>query len=139
MINVISFQHRFVYESVFRQMGLRPNHIVPLSTIEQLERISEAAATVQYCQTLGTYLAAGLEQHFGVPEVKAAAPFGLRASDELLREIGRIFHKEAEAEQVIRSEREKIAEDLAYLRGRLSGKTAFIAAGDPWLTVFWPW
>lgn len=108
LINVISFQHRFVYESVFRQMGLRPNHIVPLSTIEQLERISEAAATVQYCQTLGTYLAAGLEQHFGVPEVKAAAPFGLRASDELLREIGRIFHKEAEAEQVIRSEREKL-------------------------------
>lgn len=131
LINVISFQHRFVYESVFRQLGLRPNHIVPLSNIGQLERISEAAATVQYCETLGSYLAAGLEQHFGVPEVKAPAPFGIKASDELLREIGRMFHKEAAAETVIAAEKAKIAWDLDRLRSRLSGKRAFIAAGGP--------
>jgi len=131
LINVISFEHKFLYESVFKQLGLRPNHIVPLSTIEQLERISEAAATVQYCETLGGYLAAGLEEHFGVPEVKAPAPFGIQASDELLREIGRIFHKEELVEKVIIVEKEKIAEDLARLRSRLTGKTAFIAAGGP--------
>ncbi len=131
LINVISFEHHFVYESVFRQLGLRPNHIVPLSTIEQLEHISEAAATVQYCETLGSYLAAGLEQYFGVPEVKAPAPFGIKASDELLREIGRIFHKEAAVETVITAEKEKIAKDLARLRARLTGKTVYIAAGGP--------
>lgn len=131
LINVISFQHKFLYESVFHQLGLRPNHIVPLSTIDQLERISEAAATVQYCETLGSYLAAGLEEHFGVPEVKAPAPFGLKASDELLREIGRMFHKETEAEKVILAERAKIAGDLERLRSRLTGKKVYIAAGGP--------
>lgn len=131
LINVISFDHKFVYESVFQQLGLRPNYIVPLSNIEQLEHISEAAATVQYCETLGSYLTAGLEQHFGVPEVKAPAPFGIQASDELVREIGRIFHKEAEAEQVIAAEKEKIAGDLERLRNKLTGKKVYIAAGGP--------
>lgn len=131
LINVISFEHKFLYSSVFEQLGLRANHIVPLSTVEELERISEAAATVQYCETLGSYLAAGLEEHFGVPEVKAPAPFGLRASDELLREIGRLFNKEQEAERVILSERAKIAADLERLRSRLTGKRVYIAAGGP--------
>lgn len=131
LINVISFKHNFLYEGVFTQLGLRPNHIVPLSTIEQLEHISEAAATVQYCETLGSYLAAGLEEHFGVPEIKAPAPFGLKASDELLREIGRVFHKEAAVEAVIKSERAKIAPDLERLRKKLSGKKVYIAAGGP--------
>jgi nitrogenase molybdenum-iron protein alpha chain len=131
LINVISFEHQFVYANVFQKLGLRPNYIVPLSTIDQLEHISEAAATVQYCETLGSYLAAGLEQHFGVPEVKAPAPFGIKASDALLRELGRMFHKETEAEKVISSEKEKIAKDLERLRIRLSGKTVYIAAGGP--------
>ncbi|HWR40346.1 MAG TPA: nitrogenase component 1 [Patescibacteria group bacterium] len=131
LINVISFEHRHVYDSVFAQLGLRPNHIVPLSSIDQLEHISEAAATVQYCETLGSYLAGGLEQHFGVPEVKAPAPFGIKATDELLREIGRMFHKEEEVEKVILSEKEKIAADLERLRSRLQGKRAFIGAGGP--------
>jgi len=131
LINVISFKHQFIFESVFKQLGLRPNHIVPLSTIEQLEHISEAAATVQYCESLGSYLAAGLEQHFDVPEVKAPAPFGINASDEMLREIGRLFHKETEVEKVIASEKEKISKELERLRGKLTGKRAFIAAGGP--------
>ncbi|BBB89546.1 MAG TPA: nitrogenase component 1 [Methylomusa anaerophila] len=131
LINVISFEHYFLYQSVFEQLGLRPNHIVPLSTVAQLERISEAAATVQYCETLGSYLAAGLEKYFGVPEVKAPAPFGLKASDELLREIGRLFNKEAEVETVIVKERGKIAADLERLRNRLTGKKVYIAAGGP--------
>ncbi|MCE5285695.1 MAG: nitrogenase, partial [Pelosinus sp.] len=131
LINVISFKHDFLYKSVFSQLGLRPNYIVPLSTIEQLEHISEAAATVQYCETLGSYLAAGLEQHFGVPEIKAPAPFGLKASDELLREIGRVFHKEQKVEEVIQSERAKIAPDLERLQKKLSGKKVYIAAGGP--------
>jgi nitrogenase molybdenum-iron protein alpha chain len=104
---------------------------VPFSTIDQLEHISEAAATVQYCETLGGYLAAGLEEYYGVPEVKGPAPFGIAASDAYLREIGRMFHKEALVEKVIASEKEKIAPQLEDLRKKLSGKTAFVAAGGP--------
>ncbi|MDR3294904.1 MAG: nitrogenase [Clostridiales Family XIII bacterium] len=131
LINVICFTHRYHYEDVFRQLGLRPNYIVPFSTIGQLEYISEAAATAQYCETLGSYLAAGLEENYGVPEIKAPAPFGIAASDEYLREIGRMFHKEKDVEKVIASEKEKIAPQLEDLRKKLSGKTAFVGAGGP--------
>lgn len=131
LINVISFTHEFHYQNVFEQMGLRTNYLVNFANVEELEHASEAAATVQYCETLGSYLAAGLEQEYGVREVRAPAPFGLTASDALLREIGRMFHKEAEAERIIASERKKTAQELAYLRGRLTGKRAFIAAGGP--------
>lgn len=131
LINVISFTHRYHFESIFEQIGLRPNYIVPFSSIEQLEYISEAAATVQYCETLGTYLAAGLEEQYGVTEVKAPAPFGIKASDNYLREIGRMFQKEELVEKVIASEKEKIAPRLEELRKKLSGKTAFVGAGGP--------
>ena len=131
LINVISFSHRFHYHNVFEQLGLRINYLVNFANVDELRQASEAAATVQYCETLGSYLAAGLEQQYGVPEVKAPSPFGLAASDALLREIGRMFHKEAEAERVITAERAKIKDELAYLRGRLRGKRAFIAAGGP--------
>ncbi len=131
LINVISFTHRYHYESIFEQLGLRANHIVPFSTIEQLEYISEAAATVQYCETLGSYLAAGLEEYYGVHEIKSPAPFGIKATDEYLREIGRVFNKEKEVERVIAKEKEKIAPRLEELRRDLSGKTAFIGAGGP--------
>jgi len=131
LINVISFTHRYHYEDIFHQLGLRPNYVVPFSSIEQLEYMSEAAATVQYCETLGSYLAAGLEEHYGVPEVKAPPPFGIAATDNYLREIGRLFHKETEVEKVIETEKAKIAPRLAELQAALGGKTAFIGAGGP--------
>jgi nitrogenase molybdenum-iron protein alpha chain len=131
MINVISFTHNYHYEDIFRQLGLRPNYIVQFSTFEELEYMSEAAATVQYCETLGSYLAAGLEEQYGVQEVKGPAPFGIAATDAYLREIGRMFRKEELVEKVIASEKEKIAPQLEDLRRKLSGKTAFVGAGSP--------
>lgn len=131
LINVISFTHRYHYESIFEKLGLRANHIVPFSNIEQLQYISEAAASVQYCETLGSYLAAGLEEYYGVTEVKSPAPFGIKATDAYLREIGRLFNKEKEVEKVIAQEKERIAPRLEELRKALSGKTAFVGAGGP--------
>jgi nitrogenase molybdenum-iron protein alpha chain len=111
-------------------MGLKPNYIVPYSTIERLEHISEAAATIQICTTLGTYLAAGLEEHFGVPEVKAPLPYGIAGTDACLRELARITRREQSAERVIAREHEKIARSLGEIRKRLAGKKVFIGAGD---------
>jgi nitrogenase molybdenum-iron protein alpha chain len=130
LINIINFQGRDVFTPLLGQIGLKPNYIVPYKSIEQLSRISEAAATIQICTTLGTYLAAGLEEHFGVPEVKAPLPYGLAGTDACLRELGRITHKEMEVEALIKKEHERIAPKLEELRGKLRGKRVFIGAGD---------
>lgn len=129
LINVINFWGEDIFTDLFGRLGLTPNYVVPFTTIGQLERLSEAAATVQVCSTLGTYLAAGLEQHFGVPEVKAPPPYGIAGTDAWFRELGRVTGKETEVEALIVAEKERIAPELAELRERLAGVRGFVSAG----------
>lgn len=116
LINIINFQGRDIFTELFGRIGLRVNYIVPYTTINDLERISEAAATVKICATLGTYFAAGLEEHFGVPEVKSPPPYGISGTDAWLREIGKTVHKEKEVEELIASEKEKIVYKFEELK-----------------------
>jgi nitrogenase molybdenum-iron protein alpha chain len=129
LINVINFWGDDIFTALFGRLGLTPNYVVPFTTVAQLERLSEAAATVQICSTLGTYLAAGLEEHFGVPEVKAPSPYGISGTDAWLRELGRITGKDAEVEALIAEEHERITPELTELRARLKGVSGFVAAG----------
>lgn len=129
LINIINFWGSDIFTDLFARMGLKANYIVPFTTIHQLSRISEAAATVQVCSTLGTYLAAALEQEYGVPEIKSPPPYGLKGTDEFFRELGRVTGKKKEAELLIKNEREIIEEELEEIRGKLKGKRAYISAG----------
>lgn len=129
VINVINFWGSDIFSDLFERLGLKPNYIVPFTTIDQLEKISEAAATVQICPTLGTYLAAGLEQEYGVTEVKAPTAYGLKGTDEWFRELGRVTGREKEVEDLIKSERERIAPELHELRKKLKGLKAYVTAG----------
>lgn len=129
LINVINFWGDDIFTDLLGQLGLTPNYVVPFTTIDQLERLSEAAATVQICPTLGTYLAAGLEAHHGVPEIKTPPPYGLAASDAWLRELGRVVGKEQKAEALIAREHARIAPELLELQGALQGLRAFVSAG----------
>lgn len=129
LINVINFWGSDVFTDLFGRIGLVPNYIVPFSSIDQLKKISEAAATVQVCSTLGTYLAAALEQEYGVPEVKSPPAYGLKGTDEFFRELGRLTGKERKVEILIKQERERISEELEELRSKLKGKRVYVAAG----------
>jgi len=129
LINVITFIGTDFFTPAFKALGLEPNFIVPFSTIGQLERISEASATVQMCSTLGTYLAAGLEKQFGVPEVKSPPPYGLARTDAWFRELAGIVGKESEIEAFITGEKEVIACELGELRKVFKGLKAFVATG----------
>jgi len=129
LVNVINFWGSDTIGPLFKRIGLEANYIVPFNTIEQLEHISEAAATVQVCSTLGTYLAAGLEEHFGVTEVKTPPPYGITGSDAWFTELGRVVGKEQEVANLIREEKASIGSELAELRRQLTGKTAYVGAG----------
>lgn len=129
LINIINFWGSDVFTDLFARIGLRPNYIVPFTTVDQLKRISEAAATVQVCSTLGTYLAAALEQEYGVPEVKSPPPYGLKGTDEFFRELGRLTGKKKEVEILIEKERERISEELEDIKDKLKGKRVYVSAG----------
>ncbi len=129
LVNIINFWGTDIFTEMFGELGLVPNYVTPFTTVGQLERLSEAAATVQICSTLGSYLGAGLEQHFGVPEVKAPPPFGLAGTDAWLRELGRVTGREAAVEAYITATKERIAPELAQFRQELAGVRGYVAAG----------
>ena len=103
-VNIINFWGSHIFDDLLRPLGYEAEYIVPFSTVAQLEHISEAAATIQVCPTLGTYLGAALE-------------------------LGRVLEREAEIEKVIQQEHERIRAQLDAYREQLKGKTAYITAG----------
>lgn len=129
VINVINFWGSDVFTQWFAAFGVKPNYITPYSTVESLSHSSEAAATIQACPTLGSYLGAALEQEFGVPEIKTPPPYGVLQTDRWFRELGRILGKSEIAEQIIAEKKATYLPQLEKIRARLEGKLAYVTAG----------
>lgn len=130
LVNVINLWGSDVFTPMLAELGLRVNYVVDLASVEDLEQLSEAAATVGFCYTLSSYMAAGLEQEFGVPEVKAPQPYGFAGTDAWLRELARVTHREEQAEAYIAKEHARVAPRLAELRKLLKGKKGYVATGS---------
>ncbi|MDR0875987.1 MAG: nitrogenase [Clostridiales Family XIII bacterium] len=129
IINVINFWGSDIFSEWFAPFGAKPNFITPYSTVESLKYASEAAATIQACQTLGSYLGAVLEKEFGVPEIKAAPPYGVAQTDHWFRTLGKLMGKEDEAEALIAEKKKEYLPGIAALREKLQGKTAYVTGG----------
>ena len=130
LVNVINLWGSDVFTPMLKELGLRVNYVVDMATVEELQQLSEAAATVSHCYTLATYMAQALEQEFGVPEVKAPQPYGLIGTDAWLRELAKVTHREELAEAYIAKEHARIAPQLEELRKKLKGVKGFIATGS---------
>jgi len=130
LVNVINLWGSDVFRPMLAEFGLRVNYVVDLATVEDLAQMSEAAATIGFCNTLSSYLATALEEEFGVPQVKAPQPYGIGATDAWLREIGRVTHREERVEAYIAKEHARIAPGLEALRQKLTGVKGFSATGS---------
>ncbi|AGB19220.1 nitrogenase component 1 [Thermoanaerobacterium thermosaccharolyticum] len=130
LVNVINLWGSDVFTPMLAELGLRVNYVVDLATVEDLERLSEAAATVTFCYTLSSYMAAALEQEFGVPQIKAPQPYGFAGTDAWIREIGRVTHREEKAEAYIAKEHARVFPRINELRKELKGVKGFIATGS---------
>ena len=130
LVNVINLWGSDVFTPMLAELNLRVNYVVDLASVDDLAQLSEAAATVGFCYTLSSYMAAGLEESFGVPEVKAPMPYGFHGTDEWLREIGRVTNREALAEQYIEKEHKRVAPRIAELKEKLKGIKGYVATGS---------
>ena len=130
LVNVINLWGTDVFTPMLAELGLRVNFVIDMATVEELAQMSEAAATVSFCHTLSSYLAAGLEQEFGVPEIKSPQPYGFDGTDAWLRELARVTHTEEKAEVYIAKEHARIAPRLAELKELLKGKKGYVATGS---------
>lgn len=130
LVNIFNFQGTSSFTGLLEKVNLRANYLVPLATVEQLSEMSEAAVSVHMCETLGTYISTALEEKYGVPEVKAPAPFGVDWTDKWLRAIGKETNRSELVEKVIAEEHERIWPELELLREKLKGVRVYVFAGD---------
>jgi nitrogenase molybdenum-iron protein alpha chain len=130
LVNVINLWGSDIFTPMLAELDLRVNYVIDLATVKDLEQLSEAAATVGFCYTLSSYMAAALEQEFGVPEIKAPQPYGFAGTDAWLRELARVTNRQEKAEAYIAKEHARIAPRLAELRELLKGKKGYVATGS---------
>jgi nitrogenase molybdenum-iron protein alpha chain len=130
IVNLFNFQGSHTFTDLLGKIGLKPKYLFPFSSVQDMEEMSEAVASVHICETLATYIAAVLERDFGVPEVRSPVPFGLDWTDTWLRELGRITGRVELVEKVISDEHERIKPALDALREKLAGTRVYVLAGD---------
>lgn len=131
LVNVINFtaSGRAEVAEIFGRLGLVPQFGIPYSSIEEISKWSEAAATVSICGTLGGYLGNGLEQAFGVPYVTALQPHGISGFDNWLRTLGNILGKDKEVEEYIAEQKTITAPELEEIKKKLNGKRVVVGMG----------
>lgn len=128
-VNIINFWGSHIFDDLLHRLGYEPRYVVAFSPIRELEHISEAAASIQVCQTLGSYMGAALEQVYGVPEIKTSPGYGIAGTDQWLRELGDVLGRREETEKIIAEGHARVLPQLEKYRAQFRGKTAFITAG----------
>ncbi|MDR2612304.1 MAG: nitrogenase [Deltaproteobacteria bacterium] len=129
VINVFNFSNQQTLTPILSDMGVTPRYLVHQATLEELAAMSESAASGHICETLGTYICASLERHYGVPELRCPPPYGIAWTERWIREVGRATGREAEAERALSRWRDATAPEIARLRGELEGKRVFAFGG----------
>ncbi|MDR2048406.1 MAG: nitrogenase [Treponema sp.] len=130
LVNVFNFLGSNTFIPLLSKIKLRVNYLTALSSLEQLQTISEAACTTTVCETLSLYVASVLEEKFGVPEIKAPSPYGIDWTDKWLRAIGRATEREDAVEELIANEKKAMAGELSELAEKLKGKRLYVISGD---------
>lgn len=130
LVNVINLFGSDVFTPMFKELNLRVNFAVDLTKVENLRQLSEAACTTTFCYTLSSYIAAGLEQEYGVTEIKAKQPYGFDGTDEWLREIAKVTDRVEITEKYIAKEHERVKKEVEKYREKFKGRKAIVATGS---------
>jgi nitrogenase molybdenum-iron protein alpha chain len=117
-------------ERLFSHLGLKANFAPAFASIEQIEMMSEAAASTSTCPTFSEYITKMLKAEYGIPYTQNTMPIGIEKTDQWLLEIAELTGRARQAEAFIEAEHERIKPQLERIRSMLEGKTAFISAGQ---------
>ncbi len=130
LINIVALWGTDYFTDMLKPLWLRVNYIMDIASFDELAQTSEAVATTTFCHTLGSYLATGLEQQFGVPQIDAPQPYGIKGTDEWLRAIAKVVDKVEETEKYIQSEHERVQDEIEALKAKLKGVKGFVITGS---------
>lgn len=134
-VNIIGFTAGMAWNTradIIRMLGvlgLEPTFLLAASTVDELEHLSEATASITTCSTLSSYLGIGLETAYGVPFVRSLQPHGITGYEDLARQLSKVVGKEAEMEEFLQGERAVYLPKIEKITEQLTGKRAMIAMG----------
>jgi len=131
VVNIINFfeSERNYLSELFGKLGVKLQFLLFNSTVEEIEHLSEARATVAVCSTLGTYLGNALEQKYGVPFLKSINPMGMKGFETWFTGIAKILGKEEQAAEIIEQEKAKYLPHIEEIKKKTTGLKAVLAMG----------
>ena len=130
LVNIFNFIGEDRLKDLLGKVGIKARYEVPFATLEDLQEMAEASCSATFCETLSSYITSALEGSYGVKQVKNPPPYGIKWTDDWLREIGTYTGKEKEIEELIKSEHERIQPELDELKSKLKGKKVYVMTGD---------
>jgi nitrogenase molybdenum-iron protein alpha chain len=110
-------------------LGLVPNFIPFYASLEKLRKIVTARVSASICQVFADEFVEWLGDTYGIPYAITCMPLGVKSTDAWLTAIAEKVGKEAEAAAFIASEHARVAPQIAEVRERLQGKTAYVSTG----------
>ena len=131
LVNIFNFNNgEQTFTPLLKTIGLRPNYLIRTRTFDEISGMTEAACSATICETLSTFVADKLEELYGVPQVRAPAPYGITWTDQWLRAVATLTGKDSIVDEAIEKEHERISKELEAFRKEFKGKKAYIFAGD---------
>lgn len=117
-----------VFRDLLGKMGIRINcRFLCATSMEEIHGFLKAPYSVMARQDpLGQQLQELLEQQYGCRFVEGVLPRGFRETAAWVRQIGKLYGKESEAEQVIAEARAQYETRVEALRGAFAGKKVVI-------------
>ncbi|MGN0165096.1 MAG: nitrogenase component 1 [Lachnospiraceae bacterium] len=125
----VSYADQKEMERMLELIGVKVNYIPFYSSLEKIKRIPAAEASTSICKVFADEFMKSLWEDYGIPYSHTVMPIGIRNTDKWYRGIARVLGKEAEVEEIIAAEHERIEPLVASLKERLRGKRVFICGG----------
>jgi nitrogenase molybdenum-iron protein alpha chain len=125
----VSRKDQVEIERMLAVLGLEANYLPFYSSLEKLKRIPSAEGSTAICKVFADEFMKELERDYGIPFAHTVMPIGVRNTDKWYRGVAALFGKEAEVEEVIAAEHERVLPQIEGIRKRLEGKRVFICGG----------
>lgn len=125
----VSYADQVEMERMLELIGAKVNYIPFYSSLEKIKRIPEAEASTSICKVFGDEFMKTLWEEYEIPYSHTVMPIGIRNTDKWYRGIAKVVGKEAEVEEIIAKEHERIEPLVKKLREVLQGKRVFICGG----------
>lgn len=115
---------------LLKALDLEANVFPVFAKPEEMYKVTQAAVSISTCPTHDDYFLKFLEEKYHIPYILKHMPIGIENTNNWLRDVGRFFGIENQAEELIAQEVKELDEGLAEFRAFFKGKKVFVSAGE---------